>query len=109
MTTDSIDKRRVGTLPAMEKKEEVSEKVAVQPVVVTPPQSTLQEAPPTRWAKFVVRWHEFRKRYLTPRRIIFWFFWIGIHTGLFVYGWFVSIPKINLMEGCAKVAIPVSR
>lgn len=93
MATDSIDKGRVGTLPTMEKKEEVSEKVAVQPVVVTPPQSTLQEAQPTGWAKFVVHWHEFRKRYLTPRRIIFWFFWIGIHTGLFVYGWFVSFPK----------------
>jgi len=86
----------------MEKKEESSEKVAVEPVNVTPAPSTSQAGRPTRWVKFAAHWHEFRKRYLTPRRIIFWFFWIGIHTGLFVYGWFVSFqsqPNGRLRQG----------
>ena len=90
----------------MEKKEEPSEKVAVQPVS-PPSESQLNPEPPTRRAEFAVHWHEFRKRYLTPRRIIFWFLWIGIHTGLFVYGWFVCF-YLTLIEGCDKVAIHVS-
>ena len=73
----------------MEKKEESSEKVAVKPV--SPSESQLRVESPTRNGNLSVHWDEFRKRYLTPRRIIFWVLWIGVHTGLFVYGWFVSL------------------
>src|SRR5579859_4709166 len=39
--------------------------------------------------KLHAKWTEFRKRYLTPRRVIFWTIWNLVHTGLFVCGWFV--------------------
>jgi|SRR5271156_2392341 len=41
-------------------------------------------------AKIRAEWREFRKRYLTLRRVLFWFFWIGIHVALFTYGWYNS-------------------
>src|SRR2546423_2052911 len=43
--------------------------------------------------KLHVKWTEFRKRYLTPRRLIFSTIWILVHTGLFVYAW--SFPYSN--------------
>ena len=50
-----------------------------------------------RSSRLASEWREFRKRYLTIRRIIFWTIWIGVHTGLFVYGWyFFSLEAIHV-------------
>jgi hypothetical protein len=56
------------------------------------PQIQVQERRPsgvasTRWARSKAQFTEFRKRYLNFRRLIFWTIWLGVHTGLFVYGW----------------------
>jgi hypothetical protein len=73
--------------------EENTEKVL--PVTVEPmntPSPAESVMPDTR-SQFALRWAEFRKRYLAPRRIVFWVVWIGIHTGLFVYGW--CAPRVR--------------
>jgi len=53
-------------------------------------------------AEIRAEWREFRKRYLTLRRVLFWFFWIGIHVGLFTYGWYNPSCPILIVVGSVR-------
>jgi hypothetical protein len=72
--------------------------VSVTTTPAAPPPSQFSIAT----SKLQLKWNEFRKRYLTVRRVLFWTIWIFAHTALFVYGWSVVLPPsypLVVLEG----------